>query len=74
MGYRKVGCLEQIWYVIKYGFRSWREWRLAKAWAKAAHPAWVDIVRRAKSEETRRMYRGKILKAYRGELLYADEN
>lgn len=67
MGYRKVGYLEQIWYAIKYAVSSWLEWQDAKAWAKGVHPAWVEIEKRAKSDETRTAYRNKILKAYRGE-------
>jgi len=23
VGYRKVGCLEQIWYIIKFKLREW---------------------------------------------------
>lgn len=67
MGYRKIGFLEQIWYVIKYAVSSWLEWQDAKCWAKDVHPAWVEIVKRTKSEETRMIYRNKILKAYRGQ-------
>ena len=68
MGYRKTGYIEQIWYVIKYAVSSWLEWQDAKCWAKEYHPAWVEIVKRTKSEETRMIYRNKILKAYRGEV------
>lgn len=70
MGYRKVGYLEQIWYAIKYAFGSWYEWQVAKAWAKDVHPAWVEIAKRSKSEETRTAYRNKILNAYREDNLW----
>lgn len=66
MGYRKVSYLEQIWYAIKYAVSSWLEWQDAKAWAKDIRPAWVEIVKRTKNEETRIRYRNKILNAYRG--------
>lgn len=67
MGYRKVGHLEQIWYVIKYRVKSWIEWHDAKSWAEAVHPGWVQIATKSRCEETRLIYRDKILKAYRGE-------
>ena len=67
MGYRKTGYIEQIWYVIKYAVRSWFEWQDAKCWAKDIHPGWLYLATKAKSEETRMIYRNKILKAYRGE-------
>lgn len=67
MGYRKTGYIEQIWYVIKYAVRSWFEWQDAKCWAKDIHPGWLHLATKAKSEETRKAYHNKILKAYRGQ-------
>jgi hypothetical protein len=67
MGYRKVGYLEQVWYMIKYAVVSWAEWQDAKAWAKDCRPAWLWLATKAKNEETRQKYKNEILKLYRGE-------
>ena len=67
MAYRKPGYIEQLWYVFKGAVRSWFEWQDAKCWAKDIHPAWVYLATNARHEETRMIYRNKILKAYRGE-------
>ena len=67
MGYRKVGYLEQIWYVIKHAVTAWIEWQDAKCWAKQIHPAWVEIVKRTKNEDVRKYYKKMILDAYRGD-------
>ena len=66
MGYRKISYPMQIWYVIKYAFRSWIEWQDAKEWAKEYHPAWVELAKKARHEEVRKDYKRKILLAYRG--------
>ena len=66
MGYRKVSSLAQICHVLKYKVESWLEWQDAKAWAKYYHPAWVEIVKRTKSEAARAYYKKMILDAYRG--------
>lgn len=67
MGYRKTSYLEQLWHIINQRVRSWMEWQDAKCWAKAIHPAWVLLATKAGNEETRIIYRDRILKAYRGE-------
>ena len=46
---------------------QWLEWLDAKSWAKEYRPAWVYIAEKAKGEQTRQVYREKIIKAYRGE-------
>ena len=66
MGYRKTGCFEQMWYVIKHKVSLWLEWLDAKDWAKEYHPAWVEFATKSKSEETRNYYKDMILAAYRG--------
>ena len=70
MGYRQVGCLEQIWYVLKHTISQKIEWQDAKCWAEEYHPAWVQLATKARSKEVRLIYRDKILKAYRGEMEY----
>jgi hypothetical protein len=67
MGYQKIGPVRQIWYVVKYKINAWVEWQDALYWAKEYHPAWVELVKKGKHEETRKAYRKKILAAYRGE-------
>lgn len=67
MPYRKTGYIEQILYVAKYKFESWMEWQDAKAWAKAIHPAWVEIATKCKNDEVKKHYKDMILNAYRGE-------
>lgn len=67
MGYKKIGCLRQIWYVIKYAVSSWIEWQDAKCWAKDIHPGWVIMATKCRNEETRQYYKIKILAAYRGD-------
>ena len=62
-----MGYLEQIWYTIKYAVQSWFEWMDAKSWAKSIHPGWVELAEKAKSNDVRKIYRDKILKAYRGD-------
>lgn len=66
MGYKKIGYLRQIWYVIKYGVHGWFEWQDAKCWAKDIHPGWLFIATKAKSPDVRQRYKNKILAAYRG--------
>lgn len=66
MGHKKIGFVRQIWYTIKYGVRCWIEWQDAKDWADQYHPAWVRLATRARHEETRKIYKQKILLAYRG--------
>lgn len=67
MGYKKIGPIRQIWYVVKYKFHSWIEWQDAKYWAEEVHPAWVHLATSRKvSEDTRKAYKEKILLAYRG--------
>ena len=58
--------IRQIWYTAKYAIESFIEWQDAKDWAKEFHPAWVEIATRARTEDTRTIYRNKILRAYRG--------
>lgn len=65
MGYRKVGYLEQLWYVVKYAVSSFFEWQDAKHWAMEYHPAWVQLATKSKNEKTRKYYRFKILNEYR---------
>lgn len=65
MPYREVGDLEQIWYIIRYQIRSYREWKRAKRWAMVVHPGWVYIASRAKTESVRETYRKLILDGYR---------
>ena len=48
--------------------RAKNEWEDAKRWIKASHPGWVILATRAKTEETRKKYREKIILAYLGEL------
>ena len=67
MGYRKVGSLEQLWYVICHKLSVWFEWQDAKCWAREYHPGWLQIATKSKSEEARAIYKEKILTAYRGE-------
>ena len=45
---------------------AWFEWRDALDWASQYHPAWVEIAKRARHEETRKEYKRKILLAYKG--------
>ena len=66
MGYKKIGPIRQVWYTIKYAIHSWIEWRDALDWANQYHPAWVEIAKRARHEDTRKEYKRKILLAYRG--------
>lgn len=67
MGYRKIGYIEQIWYVIKFAVTSWLEWQDAKCWAEDFHPGWVQMATKCKNKSTRQYYKLKILAAYRGE-------
>lgn len=48
--------------------QAWFEWQDAKCWAKAIHPGWVQLATKARSGNTRMIYRDKILMAYRGDL------
>ena len=57
----------QLWHVISNAFYEWLEWQDAKSWAKAIHPGWLHIAKKAKSKEVRLLYRKKILKGYRGD-------
>ena len=66
MSDKKIGFIRQLWYTAKYGVHSWLEWQDAKAWAKQYHPAWLEIATKARHEDTRKMYKRKILLAYRG--------
>jgi hypothetical protein len=66
MVYKKIGPIRRVWYSIKYAIQSWIEWQDAKDWANQYHPAWVEIAKRARHEETRKEYKRKILLAYRG--------
>lgn len=66
MVYKKIGPIRRAWYSIKYAIQSWIEWRDALDWANQYHPAWVEIAKRARHEETRKEYKRKILLAYRG--------
>lgn len=34
MGYKKIGPIRQLWYMVKYAIHSWIEWQDAKCWAK----------------------------------------
>jgi len=65
MGYRKIGYLEQLWYMAKYAVEQRLEWYRAVRWAKECHPAWVEIVNRCKVDHVRQVYRNLILKRYR---------
>lgn len=65
MGYRKIGYLEQLWYLFKYAVKSRLEWWKAVAWAEDFHPAWVEIYNRTRNDEVREVYRNKILRGYR---------
>ena len=65
MGYKKPSYILQTWWVIKYAVNSWLEWLDAKSWAKVYRPAWVQIATKAECEETRTIYRNKILCAYK---------
>lgn len=67
MGYRTVGTLERVWYVIKFAVGSKLEWWKAVAWAEKFHPAWVEIYNRTQTPEVRQYYHDKILQGYRGE-------
>lgn len=66
MGYREIGHIRRLWYTAKYAYRKWIEWQDAKDWAREYHPAWVELAKKAKHEETRKEYKRKILLAYRG--------
>lgn len=61
----KIGFVRQLWYTAKYGVHSFLEWQDAKSWAKQYHPAWLEIATKARSEDTRKEYKRKILLAYR---------
>ena len=65
MGYRKVGTLEQVWYVIKFVVGSKLEWWKAVTWAEKFHPAWLEIYKRTQTPEVREIYQNMILKGYR---------
>ena len=47
---------------------SWCEWRQAKKWSKARHPAWVHLATQRGRPEVRETYRKKVLEAYRNKL------
>ena len=65
MGYKKVWCAKQLWYIAKYKVKRWLEWQDAKAWAKMYHPAWLHIAENCQTEEVRQYYNAKILCGYR---------
>lgn len=67
MGYKKIGYIRQLWYVLKHTIRSWIERQDAKAWAWVYHPGWLQIATKARNEDTRRVYKQQILLAYREE-------
>ena len=52
---------------FKKRFEDWLEWQHAKDWANTYHPGWLQIAEKSRSEETKTIYKNKILAAYRGE-------
>ena len=73
MGYKKPSYITQSWWVIKYAVTSWFEWISAKKWAKKMHRSWLEIAEKSINDDTRKMYRLKILIAYR-ESKYKGDN
>ena len=59
-----VNWLRSLYYRVLEAYREWREWQDAKAWVYDSHPGWVHLATNAKTEETRQIYRDKIMLAY----------
>lgn len=64
---RKFYSVAQLWYQLVYSVATWFEWQDAKYWAEDYRPAWLLIATKARTKETRQLYREKIIAAYRGE-------
>ena len=64
---RKFYSVVQLWYQLTTPLAEGFEWQDAKCWAEDYHPAWLLIATKARTKETRQLYREKIIAAYRGE-------
>lgn len=62
-----INWAKALYYRVLESIRAWNEWQDAKCWAYEFHPGWVHLATRAKTEETRKKYRDKIMLAYLGE-------
>ena len=63
-----INWAKNLYYRVLEYIQAKNEWEDAKRWIKASHPGWVILATRAKTEETRKKYRDKIILAYLGEL------
>lgn len=63
-----IEWVKKLFHKALYCYNTWFEWEEAKCWANNTHPGWVHLAVRARSEETRKKYREKIILAYLGEL------